>query len=451
MQTNNKSSSNVATAGASHSNGASTCAPCDIPGFCRSYFYTGKLLTEGDLNRDQRYLIDKLRLHHIALHGWGVVCGLMVRPHPECPDRFIVTPGLAIDDCGREIRLVKECVTLFPKPVKPPIDPCPPEPCDDDEDDEHGNRHEHDHDHDHEHHHAQTYYVCIRFNECQEDFMPVVFDDCCGSTKQPNRVCECATVELLLEPPECLKEIHERCGCHQENCHKMWEHLPEHCPPTGRVCRVPLAIIREYTYCEPLHEHMIDNSIRPVLHSTERLAQLIHCVIDKLPHLERRLTHITRYNWDHDGEYAPGEFLREFVGTHENPRGLEVEFDSRIQPKGLNNRTFQATIVREPHGPHEPRQLQIAPARVVRSEDGLRCTLHIDHEFARNHLHEHSFDLYISLRCDKVIDERGLAVDGDLLATRLEDQDRDYVIKHPTGNGIPGGLFESWIRVRKDR
>lgn len=441
MQTNSKNASNFATAGAPASNGESTCAPCDIPGFCRSYFYTGKLLTEGDLNRDQRYLIDKLRLHHVALHGWGVVCGLLVRPHPECPDRFIVTPGLAIDDCGREIRLVKECVTLFPKPVKPPVDPCPPEPCDDD--DEHKHHHG-------EHAHAQTYYVCIRYNECQEDFMPVVFDDCCGSTKQPNRVCECATIELLLEPPECLKEIHERCGCSQENCHKMWEHFPEDCPPTGRVCCVPLAIIREYTYCEPLEKHMIDNSIRPVLHSTERLDRLIHCVIDKLPHLERRLTHITRFNWDHDGEYSPGEFLREFVGTHENPRGLELEFDGRVQSKGLNNRTFQAMIVREP-GPHEARQLHIAPARVVRSEDGHRCTLHIDHEFARNHLHDHSFDLYISLRCDKVIDERGLAVDGDLLATRLEEEDRDYVIKHPTGNGIPGGLFESWIRVRRDR
>jgi hypothetical protein len=109
MQTNSKSGSNVATAGAPSANGTSTCAPCEIPGFCRSYFYTGKLLTEGDLNRDQRYLIDKLRLHHVALHGWGVVCGLKVRPHPNCPDRFIVTPGVAIDDCGREIRLVNEC------------------------------------------------------------------------------------------------------------------------------------------------------------------------------------------------------------------------------------------------------------------------------------------------------------------------------------------------------
>ena len=161
-----------------------------------------------------------------------------------------------------------------------PHNPCPPDPCDDDD-------HKDDKDHKPR---PQTYYVCIRYNECQEDFMPVVFDDCCGSTTKPNRVCECATVELL-EPPACLKEVQERCGCHEEHCHKMWEHFPETCPPSGQVCCIPLAIIRDYIYCEPLHERMIDNSIRPVLRSTEHLDRLIHCVIDKLPHLTAPYAH----------------------------------------------------------------------------------------------------------------------------------------------------------------
>ena len=49
------------------------CLPCDIPQFCRNNFYTGKLLTERDLTDEQRYAVDKLRLHHLALHGWGIV------------------------------------------------------------------------------------------------------------------------------------------------------------------------------------------------------------------------------------------------------------------------------------------------------------------------------------------------------------------------------------------
>jgi hypothetical protein len=36
-------------------------------------------------------------------------------------------------------------------------------------------------------------------------------------------------------------------------------------------------------------------------------------------------------------------------------------------------------------------------------------------------------------------------VDGELIAHM---QDGDYVVSPPTGNGVPGGSLESWIRVR---
>src|SRR6516162_9096504 len=91
----------VATAGP-----GTTCVPCDIPAFCRNYNYRGKLLTEREFIDEQRYFVDKMRLHALALHGWGVVCGLQVKPHPYCPEqRLVVEEGLAIDACGREIRV----------------------------------------------------------------------------------------------------------------------------------------------------------------------------------------------------------------------------------------------------------------------------------------------------------------------------------------------------------
>ncbi len=89
------------------------------------------------------------------------------------------------------------------------------------------------------------------------------------------------------------------------------------------------------------------------------------------------------------------------------------------------------------------------PPEVSRSEDGFRCSLHIDSEYARRQLGEHNFDLFLTMQCDKVIDEHGLAVDGDLLARSEPEEDRDYELKGPTGNGTPGGRFESWIRVRR--
>src|SRR2546423_786660 len=83
------------------------CLNCDLPAFCRNNYYPGKLLTDRDFSDEQRYLRDKMRLQYRALHGWGVVCGLEVKPHPICPDRrILIEPGFAIDDCGREIRVL---------------------------------------------------------------------------------------------------------------------------------------------------------------------------------------------------------------------------------------------------------------------------------------------------------------------------------------------------------
>ncbi len=97
------------------------CLPCDIPAFERNAYYTGKLLTARDLNAEQRYFRDKLRLHYASLHGWGVVCGLKVKPHPYCPKlKILVEEGFAIDSCGREIRVLEEFAASLPPELKKP-------------------------------------------------------------------------------------------------------------------------------------------------------------------------------------------------------------------------------------------------------------------------------------------------------------------------------------------
>jgi hypothetical protein len=441
MRTGKQSSSGTLTA-ASASAGAvkTTCSTvCEIPSFRRSNFYTGKLLTKQDLIREQRYAIDKLRLHYTALHGWGVACGLMVSPNPQCADRFVVTAGFAVDDCGREIRLLKDCTVMFPKTPQPVSNPCKPEDesCNEEADSSSGELE------------SQTYYVCIRYNECQEDFMPVLFADCCGTSKQPNIVSECATIELLTEAPASLSEIkHRKHAGHVDNCHALLEHIPEKCPPTGSGLCIPLAVIRDYVYADLLTEEMIDNSIRPLIPSVPRLESLVHCIMEHLPEPRTKLTHISRIHWEHDREYRPEDFLHEFVGTQEAPKGFAVEFDGQVHHHGMNNRTFQATIVRHPPQSNEPLRPEIAPARVTLSEEGRRCTLHIGFEYARHHLQDQNFDVIITLQCDKVIDARGVPVDGNLLA-ELREGEEEYMLRYPTGNGIPGGLFESWIRVRR--
>jgi hypothetical protein len=63
------------------------CVP--MPDFERLQYYYGRNLTVADFQVEQRYFLEKLRLHNRCFHGTGIVCGLEVRPVPgteECDD-----------------------------------------------------------------------------------------------------------------------------------------------------------------------------------------------------------------------------------------------------------------------------------------------------------------------------------------------------------------------------
>jgi hypothetical protein len=84
------------------------CTECgSLECLCRPRFFSGQLLTEEDLNRLDRYIIAKHRLHNRMLFGWGVVNGLEVKCSP-CNDQVIVTAGYALSPCGDDIILCKE-------------------------------------------------------------------------------------------------------------------------------------------------------------------------------------------------------------------------------------------------------------------------------------------------------------------------------------------------------
>jgi hypothetical protein len=89
--------------------------------------------------------------------------------------------------------------------------------------------------------------------------------------------------------------------------------------------------------------------------------------------------------------------------------------------------------------------VEIAPVRVTLSDDRKSCRLEIDAAYARERLDETDFDLFLCLRCDYLVDDRGHAVDGNLLARWNEGS---VIVDAPTGDGVPGGAFESWIQVR---
>jgi DNA-binding beta-propeller fold protein YncE len=157
------------------------CPACDLGPFTRNHYFTGKLMLVGDFDTEQRYGIDKLRHHHQRLHGWGVVCGLKVKQHPQpgCRTRFLcVEPGTAIDCCGHEILLREEdCIDITQLPAIQKL------AAQKDKD-------------------PHDLQVCIRYRECPTEEIPVLYDECGCDTPRcaPNRILESWEIDVILDP-----------------------------------------------------------------------------------------------------------------------------------------------------------------------------------------------------------------------------------------------------------
>jgi hypothetical protein len=72
----------------------------------RIRYFTGQLLSAGDFEDEQEYLLARLRRHNRFLHGWGVVAGLTVGLADG--NAVVIQPGLAIDCAGNELVLESE-------------------------------------------------------------------------------------------------------------------------------------------------------------------------------------------------------------------------------------------------------------------------------------------------------------------------------------------------------
>lgn len=88
-----------------------SCQPCPDCGglecLCRPRYFAGQLLSERDLNRLDRYITEKHKLHNRHLWGSGVVCGLEVTCAP-CDSGYVsVASGYALSPCGEDIVVCK--------------------------------------------------------------------------------------------------------------------------------------------------------------------------------------------------------------------------------------------------------------------------------------------------------------------------------------------------------
>jgi hypothetical protein len=148
------------------------------------------------------------------------------------------------------------------------------------------------------------------------------------------------------------------------------------------------------------------------------------------------LTHVVDINWPHGGSMTLAQ-LRAQKGQ------LRVTFDRKILPNdgqatGVNEHTFivqyggvQQTLEFLPSTTETP-LLEAEHIAVFTIEDRKLDPNDRSGNVAGNVVH-------VILKCDFILDCRGNPVDGD----HLKGQ-------RPTGDGVKGGVFESWFRVTYD-
>jgi DNA-binding beta-propeller fold protein YncE len=173
--------------------GRERCIECDSPQMARNNYFTGKLLVERDFTDEQLYHMGKARRHNQQLHGWGVVCGLKVKQHPNpaCREQYVlIEPGLAIDCCGREVLVTREEYFDFrarflewwkaQNPTAQSPDPTV----------------------------KYDLQICARYVECPTEDVPALFDECgCDDTAcRPNRILERWDFDILVNPEKVEKE-----------------------------------------------------------------------------------------------------------------------------------------------------------------------------------------------------------------------------------------------------
>ena len=146
------------------------------------------------------------------------------------------------------------------------------------------------------------------------------------------------------------------------------------------------------------------------------------------------LTHIVHINWPH-GESISLTELRDRGGR------LTVRFDRKLlesagggaQPgTGINEYTFVVQYA------GSQRDIEFLPRERDQSfvEDDCVATFVIDNAYLQGNNTIANHTIYVTLKCDFILDCHKMAVDGNHLAGRL-----------PSGNGVQGGVFESWFHV----
>lgn len=395
------------------------------------YFY-GKLLDAFHFNLEQRYFNRKRWFLNRLAIGSGVLCGLQVAP-TEDGMQIVVGPGAALDPLGREVIVPVASPAIDPRQ---PTDACG-KPF--------GDRIEGE----------ETVHICLTYHECEAEPVPVLVGDCdAPKTCVPNVVRErycilvregapsaiaktCGFPNLFVPPPpDMASQIHPQ----------LVKRISQPCPEIeGDPC-VVLAQIKLPAPDVPMTAAMIDADFRPVVYGNEILFELLLCLSEQLqagtatPPAPSS-TRIEGLSWNHDGQLELDEFL---------DTGLTVTFSDNITPLTARGDAWFIVTMEYPVAPMAELQPPFWPGTIL-VQRVLAETIDIQSNTATFKPAVAFKDVFSSviealgsdlalcrvvLKCSALQGADGQAIDGDFVLGTL-----------PTGNGVPGGDFESWFTV----
>jgi hypothetical protein len=229
----------------------------------RNNFYFGKFMTALDFTNDQRYMNEKRWIVNRLGLGWGVLCGLKVRPHAQDKRKVVVEPGFAIDPYGHEVMVCREeTVDLLSAQ-----DGLPPEQSEKK---------------------SHLYYISIKYEECGVNPSPILIDSCEGYKEECvyNRTREGYRFIVSREKPAATSGLHSASSHGLEceaQCHRFLQDpspvISSSCPERPHCEPIPLAAIC-YNPVTETTAMDIDLGIanRKLAFSNDMLFELLSCL-----------------------------------------------------------------------------------------------------------------------------------------------------------------------------
>jgi hypothetical protein len=400
------------------------------------YFY-GKLMDAFHFTLEQKYVNRKRWLLNQLALGRGVLCGLQVAPTTD-GKQVVVGPGVAIDNLGREIIVPASSQSVDPRQ---PTDFCG-RPS--------GDRITG----------AEIVHICLAYHECEAEPVSVLVGECetragCANSliRERYRIIVRKGTPTEINPtcgfqdPFALPQAGEPSPLYSQLVGRISQRCAE---PQGDPC-VVLAQINLPEADAEITDGMIDLTFRPVVYSNELLFELLMCLAQQAqgsgatPTPNSELTTITDLSWNHDDDFAFHTFM---------DNGLTVTFSDTVTASAQRSDAWFIVTVEYPvRGMEEAQPPALLPSTVF-VQRVLAENIEVNDNkalFQPSAAFKDAFDTVVRaiegdlrplcrvvLKCNALTGANGRAVDGNFLRGVL-----------PSGDGIPGGDFESWFTLNQ--